>query len=131
MRLESDPAVLTFCERPLTYDDGDERRLIDFWVRERDQKALLVVGDDLAVPDKVARATSITVRAVSLAELAAARIWIANRERMLPCMITSRACLADTLLKSVACFISEPMQYTHKTAIFAREPCQSRCALRS
>lgn len=109
IRLESDPAVQSFCERPIAWDQNGERQLIDFWVRDRDQETLLVVGDDRAVPNKGIGKISIPVRSVALAELAAARIWIANWERMLPCMIACHTSLTDGLLKAVMRFVTEPM----------------------
>ena len=110
IRLESDPTVLTFCERPVTWDQNGEQRLIDFWIRDRDQETLLVVGDDPPLPAKAIGNISIPVRKVPLAELAAASIWITNWERMLPCMIACRSCLTIALLKAVARFVTEPMQ---------------------
>jgi hypothetical protein len=75
IRLESNPTVLAFCERPIAWDQNGEQRIIDFWVRDRDQETLLVVGDDRAVPNKAIGKISIPVRTVPLAELAAAGIW--------------------------------------------------------
>jgi hypothetical protein len=109
IRLESDSAVLTFCERPVAWDQNGEQRLIDFWVQDRDQEILLVVGDDPPVPTKAIGNISLPVRAIPLAELAAARIWIANWERMMPSMIACRTSLADALLKAVARFVVEPL----------------------
>src|SRR5687767_4396418 len=51
IRLESDPAVLTFCERPLALN-GDDKRGVDYWVRSPNQEILLVVGDDPTLSDK-------------------------------------------------------------------------------
>jgi hypothetical protein len=109
LRLESDPAVLTFCERPVAWDQNGEQRLIDFWIRDRNQESLLVVGDDPPLPAKAIGNISLPVRTVPLAELAAARIWVANWERMLPCMIACRTSLTDALQKAVVHFVTEPM----------------------
>jgi hypothetical protein len=72
IRLESDPAVLAFCERPLALDEGDNKRLIDYWVRTRDQEALLIIGDEPQVPNMTIGNESLPVRSVPLAELACA-----------------------------------------------------------
>ncbi len=90
IRLESDPAVLTFCERPVAWDQNGEQQLIDFWVRDQDREALLVVGDDPLLPAKAIGNISIPVLVMPLAELAAAGDWIANWERMLPCIVGAR-----------------------------------------
>ena len=43
LRLEADPAVLTFCERPARLDPQPDARLVDFWVRHRDGQAMLLL----------------------------------------------------------------------------------------
>ncbi len=129
IRLESDPAVLVFCERPLALDEGDNKRLIDYWVRTRDQEALLIIGDECPVPNMTSGNASLPVRSVPLAELAAARIWIANWERMLPCMIACRSCLSNALMQAVADLVSAPMQLSRIEREFApNDPALVRAA---
>jgi hypothetical protein len=43
VRLEADPRVLTYCERPLHIPDVRPMRPVDFWVREKAEERLLVV----------------------------------------------------------------------------------------
>ena len=130
IRLESDPAVLAFCERPLALDEGDNKRLIDYWVRTRDQEALLIIGDERPVPNMTSGNASLPVRSVPLAELAAARIWIANWERMLPCMIACRSCLSNALMQAVADLVSAPMQLSRIEREFAHnDPALVRAAV--
>ena len=76
IRLEADPKTLTFCERPLAVDHGDDKRIVDFWVRSRDDEALLIIGDECPMSQTMIGATSLPIRSVPLAELAAARVWI-------------------------------------------------------
>ncbi len=119
IRLESDPSVLAFCERPLALDEGDNKRLIDYWVRTRDQEALLIIGDERPAPNMTSGNASLPVRSVPLAELAAARIWIANWERMLPCLVACRSSLSTSLMQAVAEFVSAPMQLSRIEREFA------------
>ena len=44
--LEADPAIQTFCERPVTLDLGEGKRLADFWARSDDGETLLLVDDE-------------------------------------------------------------------------------------
>lgn len=110
IRLESDPAVLTFCERPLTLDRDPDKLLIDFWVRYRDQEILLVISDEYPSSDNHSDNVALPIHTVPFAELAAARIWIANWERMLPCMIACRSFITDALIQAIIHYVSEPMQ---------------------
>ncbi|MGF6781291.1 hypothetical protein [Paraburkholderia sp. GAS334] len=43
VRLESDPYVVTYCERPLCIPDAKPSRVVDFWVRTRHDEKLCVV----------------------------------------------------------------------------------------
>ncbi|MGB8419267.1 hypothetical protein [Paraburkholderia sp.] len=43
VRLESDPHVITYCERPLYIPDVKPPRIVDFWVRTRNDERLCVV----------------------------------------------------------------------------------------
>ncbi len=98
--LEADPAVETFCERPVELELTDgSRRPADFWVRHDDVEMLLIIDGEsnaLTMPN-------------GDTELAAARIWIGNWMRMLPCMISSRQVIPKSMVNSVLKFISEPM----------------------
>src|SRR5450631_100797 len=57
VRLETDPAVSTFCEHPARFDADDNSRLIDFWVQRGDSEEMLVIqraGDSDVIPETVA-----------------------------------------------------------------------------
>ena len=130
IRLESDPDTLSFCERPLVLDQGEDKRIVDFWVRSRDREALLIIGDECPMSEMTIEGAALPVRSVPLAELAAARVWIANWERMLPCMTACRSCLPEALLKDVADFVSAPMQLSHIERHFApNDPTLVRAAV--
>src|SRR5471030_1733469 len=45
IRLEVDPRIQTFCERPLDLNFADEVLQVDFWVRQGDRETLLVMDD--------------------------------------------------------------------------------------
>jgi len=47
IRLEADPSVELFCERPTFLHVANERRLADFWVRQGASELFLMLGDRL------------------------------------------------------------------------------------
>jgi hypothetical protein len=109
IRLEADPAVLSLCERPARLGPDHDARLIDFWVRRADSEELLLLehGEIMQVlPDQI---DGTALRVVALAELAAAHVWIANWQRMLPVINTTRALLPEGLSKSVLAFVRAPV----------------------
>ena len=117
--LEADPTVLAYCERPVYLSIGNEKRLADFWARRVDCEWLLVVGE--SKPSSIARIGSVEyeVRAVPAAELAAARVWIENWERILPVVTSCQDLLMTPLLDAVRRFVSRPTQLTHIEQEFA------------
>jgi hypothetical protein len=105
--LEADPAVRTFCERPVVARTQEAKRVIDFWVRYDDREEFLLLGDGAEEPDTVALSdAAITLRYVAPAQLAAARIWARNWESMLPVINATlgsvRRELEDCVLRSLA-----------------------------
>lgn len=45
IRLEADPSVQQFCERPAFLQLAHERRLADFWVRQGESELFVILGD--------------------------------------------------------------------------------------
>jgi hypothetical protein len=117
--LEADPTVLSYCERPAYLTIDNEKHLADFWARRADCEWLLFVGD--SKPSFMARIGSVEyeVRAVPAAELAAARVWIENWERMLPVVTSCRDLLMTPLMDAVRRFVSRPTPLTHIEQEFA------------
>lgn len=117
--LEADPTVLTYCERPVYLTIGNEKHLADFWARQVDREWILFVGD--STPSSMARigAVEYEVRAVPAAELAAARVWIENWERILPVVTSCQDLLMTPLLDAVRRFVYKPTQLTHIEQEFA------------
>jgi hypothetical protein len=117
--LEADPTVLTYCERPVYLSIGNEKHLADFWARRADCEWLLFVGDSKL--SFIARIGSgeYEVRAVPAAELAAARVWIENWERILPVVTSCQDLLMTPLLDAVRRFVSKPTQLMHIEQEFA------------
>ena len=81
LTLESDPSVLSFCERPLIVPLTPLPRVIDFWSCSAQVETYLLLGDANADLEPHLAAP---FRCVPVAELAAARTWTGNWERMLP-----------------------------------------------
>jgi hypothetical protein len=119
LRLEADPTVLAYCERPAYFTIGNEKHLADFWVRQADCEWLLFVGD--SKPSFIAHIGlgEYEVRAVPAAELAAARVWIENWERILPMVTSCQDLLTTPLLVAVRRFVSKSTQLTQIEQEFA------------
>jgi hypothetical protein len=107
LRLEADPAVLAFCERPARLRAQPDARLVDFWVGRRDGEAMLLLAPrpQEAVPSQV---DGVSIHIVPAAELAAAGIWIANWQRMLPVVTATRSLVPKAVTKAVLQRVHEP-----------------------
>jgi hypothetical protein len=115
--LETDPAVVAFCERPGYIQIEGRPRLADFLVRYVDHDELAVLtGCDI---DGVSEATvyqrlldgnALSIRRVGPAELAAARVWIANWQRMLPYVVANQGLISPTLSEAIVRFVSVPQR---------------------
>ncbi|MDM0118111.1 hypothetical protein QTI66_39270 [Variovorax sp. J22R133] len=108
IRLEGDPTVLSFCERPLRLSPTPGSRLVDFWVQRDDGEQLLrLVNDD---EDKTLSLTAsdIPLRRVAAAEPAASAMWITNWQRMLPTIVSTQAWLSKLTL-SIHQYVHEPV----------------------
>jgi hypothetical protein len=108
IRLEADPAVLAFCERPARVGPERDARPVDFWVHALGGEAMLLLESQ-----RCERAPSqlgdIAVRTVGAAELAAASIWISNWSCMLPVINTTRTLVPTALLRSVLDHVCGPV----------------------
>ena len=105
LTLESDPAILTFCERPIAIPSVPLPRIVDFWSGSAQAETYLLLGE--AEPNMETKwQLAIPVRFVPVAELAAARTWISNWERMLPVI---NACWDESLDQLEAAII----RHTH------------------
>ena len=106
IRLEAEPGVLKFCERPARVDRHPDSCLIDFWIQRADTQKLLLIESryDLAAQD----VDGLAVDVVPLAELAAARMWISNWSRMLPVISATRFLVPQSLSKALLGRVVEP-----------------------
>jgi len=98
VRLEADPTVQAFCERPVCLDRAT-MRLVDFWVMQEGREALLIVDTEGPASLLALDGVEVPVRSIPCAELAAARLWISNWKRMLPVIISCRSQLAPSFLR--------------------------------
>lgn len=109
IRLEADPGVLAFCERPRRVGSGVDGPLIDFWVGGRTQEEMLIVetGQLLeALPPKV---QDVPLRLVPTAEQAAAAIWVSNWHRLIPVINATRGLAPKAMVKSVLSLVCRPL----------------------
>jgi hypothetical protein len=79
VRLEADPTIQRFCERPLDLQCENGVLHIDFWVRQGDREILLVMEDTCALRSATIGNIELEIVAISSAELAASRMWTVTR----------------------------------------------------
>jgi hypothetical protein len=88
--------------------DGN-RRLADFWVRFADREELVVLIDEASNPDVEPLGHDLEapshVRLVASAELAAARVWTDNWQRILPYLVANRGLTPPTLRQAITRFL--------------------------
>ncbi|MBB5420604.1 hypothetical protein [Paraburkholderia atlantica] len=111
--LEANPKVITFCERPGYVLINGDRRLADFWVRYVDRNELVVLselfwGSDADASRGKLDAGAADLRLVAPAELAAARAWTDNWQRILPYLVANRGLVPTTLSPAIMQFVIEP-----------------------
>jgi hypothetical protein len=84
IRLEADPSVLTFCERPARFGTEPNSPLISYWVlRKQAQEFVMLVSDNM--PALVSyEHDGKPLRVITSPELAAHSMWIDNWQRNLP-----------------------------------------------
>ena len=110
IRLEVDPTIQTFCERPLDLNFVDGVLRVDFWVRQGDREMLLVMDDACEARSTIIDGVEMAVRIVPPAELSASKMWTDNWQRMLVAIICSRKEIPPSLQQSILKFVAEPMQ---------------------
>lgn len=116
--LETDPAVVAFCERPGYIQMEGRLRLADFLVRyvDHDEFAVLTGCDaDSSVREAMSSQRSIdgnalAIRRVGPAELAAGRAWIENWQRMLPYVVANHGLISPTLSEAIVRFVAVPQR---------------------
>ena len=133
--LEADPLVTAFCERPGYVQLGGKVRLADFWVRYGDRQELVLpadVGLDLRagpVGHELDEG-AFSIRSVASADLAAARVWICNWQRMLPCIVANRGLVPWSLSRAVErCLESSQQLMTLERKCSHADPVLLRAAL--
>ncbi|WP_429260871.1 hypothetical protein [Paraburkholderia sp. GAS334] len=118
MLLETDPMVIDFCERPGYMRIDGRLRLVDFWVRYVDKYELVILNDtDFMDCDSEAGRSqcsldgnALSIRRIAPAELAAARVWIDNWQRMLPYVVANRGRIPPTLSEAIVRFVASPQR---------------------
>ena len=107
IRLEADPDVLDLCERPTRLGSERDARLVDFWIRHAEGEQLVLLEDGGAGADPE-MFDGVPVHRVAAAELAAAAVWIANWQKMLPVIVAAGPVLPAGLAQSVLKSLREP-----------------------
>ncbi|GAB6852813.1 hypothetical protein JCM10599A_66170 [Paraburkholderia kururiensis] len=124
-----------FCERPGYIHVAGVARLADFWIEFVDHEELVILSEMLEEPHILDREatlefTAVPVRHVTAGEIAAARAWIDNWRRMLPCMVASRGLVSPGLLSAIERFVRKPQKLLAVEREFsAGDPTLVRAAL--
>lgn len=133
--LETNPQVIAFCERPGYVLINGSRRLVDFWSHHIDHQELVILID----PDTDISATvsacaghdsELPIRFVPAAELAAARVWLDNWQRMLPYLVTNSRLVPPTLPGAIVRLLKQSQRLLEIEREFAStDPVLVRAAL--
>lgn len=113
VRLESDPRVVTYCERPLCIPDAKPSRVVDFWVRTHDDERLCVVlrtaewtsaeqgGSLFPAFQSWSRASSLQLQMIHPKELDDPQVLRENRVMMLCYLAGAHALPIEKLMSGV------------------------------
>ena len=119
IRLEADPKVVSFCERPARIGSPGSDALIDFWIRLADGEEYFWIISSHDAPDLPITLHDLTVHYVHDAELAANAVWVANWQRILSVVNVSHSLLDPALMKLVRAFVKQPVALGSLEAQFA------------
>ena len=104
---------MSMCERPRRIGTDPDARVVDFWVRRVDDDKLVVL--ETAPSTKLLpQVGGLVLHAVTLAELAAATMWIRKWRRMLPVINATGGLHPKRLLKSIALGVRRPTALVSK-----------------
>jgi len=101
IRLETDPSVSTFCERPARIGADPTSPLISYWVSRKQAQEFVMLVTAERPADLPNEHDRMPLRVVTSPELAAASMWIDNWQRMLPVINCSSSLVTPALKKSV------------------------------
>lgn len=108
IRLESDPAVRAFCERPARRRFGDRDLIVDFWVKTVSGEAFVLVMDsdpDSSLPEDV---EGVPVQQIPLSEQSAFSVWTTNWQRILNTVVATRGSVPRQLCRSIIDVVRQP-----------------------
>jgi len=130
VRLEVDPTIQTFCERPLDLKFADGVLRVDFWVRQDDREMLLVIDDACDARSTIIGGVEMEVLIIPPAELSASKMWTDNWQRMLVAITCCQTKAPPSLQQSILKFVTEPMQLSRIEQEFATgDPTPVRAAV--
>lgn len=130
VRLEADPSVSAFCERPARIDPDPTSQLISYWVsRQNAQEFVMLVDGDIPA-DLPQEHDGSPMRVVTPPELCAASVWIDNWQRMLPVINCSAGLVTPALRRSIVALSNWPTSLLAIEREFAKtEPMLVRAAV--
>jgi hypothetical protein len=110
--LETDPKVIAFCERPGYVMINGSRLLADFWVHYIGSQELVILSEtevdgSATVASCDRQDNELLIRFVAPAELAAARVWLDNWQRMLPYLVTNRGLVPPAQPEAIVRFLKQ------------------------
>ena len=127
VRLDADPSVMAFCERPARL--GADGPVISFWVQRLNAQEFVLLSHDGAV-NLPHDHDGTPLRIIAPPELAAAEVWISNWQRMLPVINCTRALVPEPLKKAVLKFVGAPTALSRIESEFsAGDPMLARGAV--
>lgn len=130
VRLEADPDVEMFCERPTRMGRDPTSPLIHFWVQRRQNREFVLLSRGEVPANLPSEHDGTPLRVVTPPELAAAAIWIGNWQRMLPVINCAGDLVTHALKKSILGFVDSSITLMGiERALATTEPMLARAAV--
>jgi hypothetical protein len=136
--IEADPAAIAFCERPGYVQAGSSILLISGFAMQTGRSSSLSSIRTMIRPRHFPAASSsgvsMPVQCVPRIELVAARAWIDNWQRMLPCITATRRLVSPTMSTDVERFLRPPAklvtierEFSTATRLWSARRCFAYC----
>jgi len=131
--LEADPAVVSYCERPLLIPDIKPKRVVDFWVRFRDREELWMLlrsgtQDGPADPAEVvpafatwASSQRMPLRFIEPANPIGRRIYLDNWGRVIRDLSANRKYVPAAMIERVRTTFTEPRPLSTLLGLFPED----------
>ena len=118
--LEADPSIITYCERPTVITDLQPERVLDFWVRRKDQEELWLIlrpsENDWLHQDNAptyafkvwAEANNLKLLFLLPENLVRSQAWQDNWIEILGYIASNVSAIPKSILKEIESYVAQP-----------------------